>query len=92
MATVIVSDEGPVRFPADLRRRLELEAGARLELLEEPDGLRLRVLRPLPMTDVTRLAGMIRAPVTGVPRRLEDFIRRSPLPSTRASADGDDIQ
>lgn len=73
MATVIVSDEGQVQLPADLRRRLELEAGARLELLEEPDGLRLRVLRPLPVTNVARLAGMIKAPATGVPRRLENF-------------------
>ena len=73
MTTVVLSDEGQVQLPADLRRRLGLDAGARLELSEEPDGLRLRVLRTHSLTDVASLAGMIKAPSRGFPRRLEDF-------------------
>ena len=37
MTTVVLSDEGQVPLPADLRRRLGLGAGVRLELSEESD-------------------------------------------------------
>jgi len=73
MTTVVLSDEGQVPFPANLRRWLGLGAGARLELSEVPDGLRLRVLRARSPTDIVNLAGMIKAPSRGAPRRLEDF-------------------
>ncbi|WP_369015678.1 AbrB/MazE/SpoVT family DNA-binding domain-containing protein, partial [Escherichia coli] len=43
MSSVLVSAKGQVVLPADLRRRLGLNPGARLEVTEEPDGLRLRV-------------------------------------------------
>ena len=36
MTTVVLSDEGQVPLPADLRRRLGLGAGARLELGSSP--------------------------------------------------------
>ncbi|MCB2262861.1 MAG: AbrB/MazE/SpoVT family DNA-binding domain-containing protein [Candidatus Thiosymbion ectosymbiont of Robbea hypermnestra] len=78
MTTVVLSDEGQVPLPADLRQRLGLGAGARLELSEEPDGLRLRVLRARSPTDIANLAGMIKAPSRGVPCRLEDFDCDSP--------------
>ncbi|MSQ58920.1 MAG: AbrB/MazE/SpoVT family DNA-binding domain-containing protein [Betaproteobacteria bacterium] len=70
---MLVSSKGQVVLPAAIRRRLGLGAGTRLEIIEERDGLKLRVLRTVPKEDVTRLAGMIRAPSKGVPRRLEDF-------------------
>jgi hypothetical protein len=54
--------------------------------LEERDGLRLRVLRTPPLTDVASLAGMIKAPSCGVPRRLEDFDPASLLARERDSA------
>jgi len=38
-----------------------------------PIGLRLRVLPTRPLTDITNLAGMIKAPSHGAPHRLEDF-------------------
>jgi AbrB family looped-hinge helix DNA binding protein len=41
MPTVTVSSKGQVVLPAELRNRLGLAAGARLEISEEADGLRL---------------------------------------------------
>lgn len=73
MSTVLVSSKGQVVLPADLRRRLGMGAGARLEVLEEPDGLKLRVVRPVAATDLAGLAGMVKARPRGVPRDLHDF-------------------
>lgn len=60
-------------LPAALRRRLGLGAGAKLEVVEEVDGLKLRVIRPVATADMASLAGMVKAPARGVPRRLDDF-------------------
>jgi antitoxin PrlF len=73
MSTLLVSSKGQIVLPAAMRRRLGLNAGARLEVVEESDGLKLRVVRAVPQSDVARLAGMLKAPARGVPRRLEDF-------------------
>jgi antitoxin PrlF len=73
MPTLLVSSKGQIVLPAATRRRLGLGAGARLEVLEETDGVRLRVVRSVPKADVSKLAGMLNAPARGVPRRLEDF-------------------
>ncbi|WP_295391941.1 AbrB/MazE/SpoVT family DNA-binding domain-containing protein [uncultured Thiodictyon sp.] len=73
MTTVVVSCKGQIQLPAALRRRLGLGSGTQLELLEEGDGLRLRVVRAEPSVDLTGLAGLVTAPSRGVPRRLEDF-------------------
>jgi AbrB family looped-hinge helix DNA binding protein len=73
MTTLVVSSKGQIVLPAALRRRLGLGAGARLELWEEPDGLRLRVVRAQPSADLEGLAGIVKAPARGEPRRLEDF-------------------
>lgn len=73
MTTVVVSCKGQIHLPAALRRRLGLGTGTQLEVLEEDDGLRLRVVRVEPSVDLTRLAGLVAAPSRGVPRRLEDF-------------------
>ena len=73
MSTLLVSSKGQIVLPAATRRRLGLGAGARLEVFEDPDGVRLRVVRSVPATDLTGLAGMVKAPARGVSRRLEDF-------------------
>jgi AbrB family looped-hinge helix DNA binding protein len=73
MPTLLVSSKGQIVLPAATRRRLGLGAGAKLEVVEEADGVRLRVVRAVPQADVTRLAGLVKAPSRGVPRRLEDF-------------------
>ena len=58
--------------PAALRRRLGMGAGARIEVLEESDGLKLRVVRAVATADMSAMAGMVKARARGVPRRLED--------------------
>lgn len=73
MSTLLVSSKGQIVLPAALRRRLGMGAGARLEVLEEPDGLKLRVVRPVATADLGAMAGMVKAPARGVPRRLEEF-------------------
>lgn len=73
MPSVLVSAKGQVVLPAALRRRLGLNPGARLEVTEEADGLRLRVQRAVPRAEVGELAGMVTAPTCGRPRSLADF-------------------
>jgi hypothetical protein len=48
-------------------------AGARIEVHEESDGLKLRVVRSVATVDVSKLAGMVKVPSRGIPRRLENF-------------------
>jgi AbrB family looped-hinge helix DNA binding protein len=73
MSTLLVSSKGQIVLPAALRRRLGMGAGARIEVLEEPDGLKLRVVRSVATADMAGMAGMIKARARGIPRRLEDF-------------------
>ncbi len=73
MSMLTVSSKGQIVLPAALRRRLGLGSGAKLEVLEQADGVTLRVVRAIGSGDVTALAGMLTAPSRGVPRRLEDF-------------------
>jgi AbrB family looped-hinge helix DNA binding protein len=73
MLTVLVSSKGQIVLPSALRRRLGMGAGARLEVLEEPDGLKLRVARPVEIGEIAAMAGLVRAPSKGLERRLEDF-------------------
>jgi antitoxin PrlF len=73
MPILTVSSKGQIVLPADLRRRLGMGAGAKIEALEEADGLKLRVFRPVEKADISSLAGMIKIPPDGKPRRLEDF-------------------
>ena len=73
MSSLIVSSKGQIVLPAATRRRLGMGPGARLEVLEEADGLKLRVLRAVERSDLSALAGMVKAPSQGKPRRLEDF-------------------
>jgi antitoxin PrlF len=88
MPSLVVSSKGQIVLPAVLRRRLGMGAGARLEVLEETDGLKLRVVRPVATTNSTGLAsmaGMVKAPARGVPRRLEDFNAAALLSRSRRS-------
>ena len=73
MSYLVVSSKGQIVLPAVLRRRLGMGAGARLEVVEEADGLKLRVMRPVQRSDVRNLAGILRAPSCGVPRSLDNF-------------------
>jgi antitoxin PrlF len=83
MPTILVSSKGQIVLPAALRRRLGMGVGARIEVLEEPDGLKLRVVRSVATADVTGMAGMVKAPGRGVPRRLEQFDPASLLTRSR---------
>lgn len=83
MSTLLVSSKGQIVLPAALRRRLGMGAGARLEVVEEADGVKLRIVRSVPRSDVASLAGMLTAPARGVPRRLEDFDPASLLARSR---------
>jgi antitoxin PrlF len=85
VATLLVSSKGQIVLPAELRRRLGMGAGARIEVLEEPDGLKLRVVRSVAtaaMADMAGMAGMVKAKPRGVPRRLADFNPASLLART----------
>lgn len=83
MSTLLVSSKGQIVLPAKLRRRLGMGAGARIEVLEESDGLKLRVVRSVATADLTGMAGMVKAPAHGSPRRLEDFDPASMLTRAR---------
>jgi AbrB family looped-hinge helix DNA binding protein len=82
MSTLLVSSKGQIVLPAALRRRLGMGTGARLEVLEESDGLK-RVVRSVATADLSGMAGMVKARSRGVPRRLEDFDPASMLTGSR---------
>jgi AbrB family looped-hinge helix DNA binding protein len=73
MRIVKVSSKGQIVLPASVRRRLGLNPGARLELIDEPTSLRLKLVRAVHGTTAAELAGMVKAPSTGRRRRLVDF-------------------
>jgi len=83
MSTVVVSSKGQIVLPAASRRRLGMGAGARLEVSEESDGLKLRVVRSVATADLSSMAGMVTAKARGTPRRLEDFDPASLLSRSR---------
>jgi antitoxin PrlF len=85
MSMLLVSSKGQIVLPAALRRRLGMGAGARIEVLEESDGLKLRVVRVVAKADMTKMAGMVKAKARGVPRRLEDFDPAAMLSRSRRS-------
>ena len=62
MSTLVVSSKGQIVLPAAVRRRMGMGAGARIEVVEEPDGLKLRVLRSAATADV---AGIVVRPAHG---------------------------
>jgi len=86
MPTLTVSSKGQIVLPAALRRRLGMNAGAKIDLTEDADGLKLRVVRAVAAADLSALVGMVKAPSRGVPRRLEDFDQASLLARSRPPA------
>lgn len=83
MATLLVSSKGQIVLPAELRRKLGMGAGARIEVFEESDGLKLRVVRSVSTADMTHMAGLVKAPLRGMPRRLENLNAASLLTRPR---------
>jgi AbrB family looped-hinge helix DNA binding protein len=73
MTTMTVSSKGQIVLPADIRRRLGLMAGSQMELIEESDGVRLVVSRPVNVSSIAACAGMVTAPSKGKARKLADF-------------------
>jgi AbrB family looped-hinge helix DNA binding protein len=73
MTTLTVSSKGQIVLPAEVRRRLGLGAGAKIEIVEEADGLHLRVVSAVNHAKVASLVGMVKARSLGVTRRLQDF-------------------
>lgn len=73
MATMTISSKGQVVLPADIRRRLGLMAGTQMEIIEEPDGIRLVVSRPVKPSSIAACVGMVTAPPKGKARNLADF-------------------
>jgi len=83
MVTLLMSSKGQIVLPAALRQKLGLSTGTRLEVLEEADGLKLRVVRSVPRTDVAALAGLVQAPSQGKARSLDSFDPASLLTRTK---------
>ena len=83
MSTLVVSSKGQIVLPAATRRRLGLGAGSKLQVIEDGDEVRLRVVRSVPKVAVAGLAGMVQLPSRGVPRRLDDFDPASLTSRTR---------
>ncbi len=83
MATITVSSKGQVVLPADIRRRLGLMAGTQMEIIEEPDGVRLVVSRPIQVSSIAACAGMVTAPSKGKARNLAEFDAASLLSKPR---------
>lgn len=69
---VTVSEKGQVVIPADLRRRLGIEPGCKLEIAEEGPALRLVVHRHRVSTTIADGYRMLAA-APAESRRLADF-------------------
>ena len=59
MATATLTSKGQITIPLDVRQRLKLEAGARVEFVESAEGEFL--MRPA-VADVRSLKGLLRKP------------------------------
>jgi AbrB family looped-hinge helix DNA binding protein len=68
MATATLTSKGQITIPLDVRQRLKLEAGARVEFVESADGEFL--IRPA-VADVRSLKGLLRKPAK--PVSIEDM-------------------
>jgi AbrB family looped-hinge helix DNA binding protein len=63
MATATLTSKGQITIPLDVRQRLKLEAGARVEFVESAEGEFL--MRPA-VADVRSLKGLLRKPAKPV--------------------------
>lgn len=73
MATATVTSKGQVTIPKEIRDKHHLEAGRRIEFLEDANG----VISIWPVTEsVTRLKGMVEKPAKPVPLgKMKEAIR-----------------
>jgi antitoxin PrlF len=85
MPELTVSTKGQIVLPAEIRRRLGLGPGSKLEIVEGPDGITLRPIRTIEHADVAALAGMIKARSNGRPRNLDDFDAASYVAQRRSA-------
>jgi AbrB family looped-hinge helix DNA binding protein len=83
MTIMTVSSKGQVVLPSSTRKRLGLVAGSQLQVIDEPDGIRLTVSRPVQVTTIAACAGMAIAPSKGTARRLLEFDAASVLKRTK---------
>lgn len=58
-------------------------AGTQMEIIEESDGVRLVVSRPVKTSSIAACAGMVTAPSKGKARNLADFDASSLLSKSR---------
>lgn len=66
MATATITSKGQVTIPKEIRERHKLEAGRKIEFMEDANG----IISICPVTaNVTKLKGMVRKP--SVPVSLE---------------------
>lgn len=63
MPTITLTSKGQVTLPAELRRRMRLEAGSQLDLTEQSDGSWL--LRAV-TGDIRAIKGLVRRPARPV--------------------------
>jgi AbrB family looped-hinge helix DNA binding protein len=63
MATATLTSKGQITIPLDVRQRLKLDTGARVEFVEAADGEFL--IRPA-VADVRSLKGLLRKPAKPV--------------------------
>jgi AbrB family looped-hinge helix DNA binding protein len=63
MATATMSSKGQVTIPQEVRRRLKLETGVRVEFVELPDGA--FAIQPA-IRDVRAIRGLLRRPKMAV--------------------------
>ena len=59
-------------LPEATRQRLGFHAGAHLTITEELDGLKLRLAREVAHSDLSALAGLVKAPPRRSAGRLDD--------------------
>jgi antitoxin PrlF len=71
MATL--TEKGQVVIPARIRERYGLTPGTKVEFVDDGDGIRLRIQRPVAASTVSEGYGLIRLPAKGKPRRLSEF-------------------
>lgn len=62
MSTATVTSKGQITIPADVRRRLGLESGDRVEFVEADGGFAIKAAND----DVRALKGMLRRPEKAV--------------------------
>ncbi len=63
MATAVVTSKGQITIPVEIRKRIHLEAGDRVEFVENEEG---QILLLPATTDISRLKGAVGKPSKGL--------------------------